>query len=58
MTSSTGQTNAGEMSQDWQTGKTTIAERAKHLLNSGLYADCEFLVGANGSNQEVNYFYT
>jgi len=50
---STGQT-IGEVSQDWQTSKTTIAERAKHLLKTGLFADCQFLVGADGSNQEVH----
>jgi len=52
------QAHAVEMSQDWQIGKTTVVERAKHLLNSGLYADCEFLVGANGSEQEVSHFYS
>ena len=47
------QAHAVEMSQDWQIGKTSVVERARHLLNSGLHADCEFLVGANGSDQEV-----
>jgi len=53
MNSSHGQTHAVDMSQDWQTSKTTSAERAKHLLMTGLFADCQFLVGANGSDQEV-----
>jgi len=55
MSISSGQT-ISEVSQDWQTSKTTIAERAKHLLKTGLFADCQFLVGAHGSNQEVYQF--
>jgi len=43
----------GEVSQDWQTSKSTIAQRATHLLMTGLYTDCQFLVGANGRDQEV-----
>lgn len=39
--------------QDWQTSKTTAVERAKHVLMTGLFADCQFLVGAYGSGQEV-----
>ena len=31
--------------QDWQIAKLTSVERAKHLLETGRYADCEFLVG-------------
>ena len=55
MNSSHGPTHAAvDMSQDWQSSKTTSAERAKHLLMTGLFADCQFLVGANGSDQEVN----
>ena len=33
---------------------TTTFDRDKHLLETGLYADCEFLVGGdNGTDQEV-----
>ncbi len=40
---------------DWQTSKSSVVERTKHLLKTGLYADCEFLVGGDdGSDQEVN----
>lgn len=52
--SSNGQSHIEGMNQDWQTGKSTVVERAKHLLDSGLCVDCQFLVGANGSDQEVN----
>jgi len=47
------QAHCSGMNQDWQTDKSTVVERAKHLLHSGLHADCEFLIGAYGSNQEV-----
>lgn len=54
---------AGQMqdssSQDWQISKLTSVERAKHLLETGLYADCEFLVGddeKDGTEKEVFYY--
>ncbi len=47
-----GQAHAVEM-KDWQTGELTLVKRAKHVLMTGLYTDCQFLVGANGSHQEV-----
>ncbi len=54
---STGQIH-DQVSQDWQSSKSTIAERAKRMLMTGLYADCQFLVGAHGSNQEVSILNT
>ena len=40
--------------EDWHSSKFTTLERAKYLLETGLYADCEFLVGgSDGSDQEV-----
>jgi len=39
---------------DWQSSKFKIPERTKHLLETGLYSDCKFLVGAAGSKQQVN----
>jgi len=30
---------------DWQTTKSRLTERSAHLLESGLWADCEFHVG-------------
>ena len=30
---------------DWQTGATRLAERGKHLLDTGVWSDCEFIVG-------------
>ena len=30
---------------DWQTGATRLAERGKHLLDTGVWSDCEFMVG-------------
>lgn len=47
-----GQTQV-EGDQDWQASKLTIAERGKHLLTTGIHTDCEFLVGADGSDQQV-----
>ncbi len=33
---------------------TTPFDRDKHLLETGLYSDCQFLVGGdNGTDQEV-----
>ncbi len=49
---SSGQAHAVDL-EDWQTGDLTIEERAKHILMTGLYTDCQFLVGANGCEQEV-----
>ena len=33
----------------------TLLNRAKQFMETGFYADCEFLVGENGSDQEVYY---
>lgn len=33
------------VSVDWQIEKNTNAERARHMLDTSLYSDCEFLVG-------------
>ena len=30
---------------DWQTGATRLAERGKHLLETGVWSDCQFTVG-------------
>jgi len=30
---------------DWQTTRCKVAERGKHLLDSGIWSDCEFIVG-------------
>jgi len=32
---------------DWQSQKHTPVDRAKHMLDTGLYSDLEFLVGDN-----------
>ncbi len=32
----------------------TLFDRAKQFLETGLYADCEFFVGPDGCNQQVN----
>ena len=34
-----------EYCNDWQTGATRLAERGKHLLDTGVWSDCEFIVG-------------
>ena len=34
-----------ESAMDWQTGATRLAERGKHLLDTGVWSDCEFIVG-------------
>ena len=31
----------------------TLLDKAKQFLESGLYTDCEFFVGADGSDQQV-----
>ncbi len=39
---------------DWQSCKfTKLLEKANHFLETGLYSDCEFLVGDNEGDQEV-----
>jgi len=44
------------LNQDWQSSKFTSVERAKHLLETGLHADCEFFVGDGVSTvKEVPY---
>ena len=35
----------GECPGDWQTGATRLVERGKHLLDTGVWSDCEFIVG-------------
>jgi len=48
--------NQDSSTQDLQISKLTSVERAKHLLETGLYADCEFLVGddeKDGTEKEV-----
>eukprot|EP00092_Neocalanus_flemingeri_P027539 GFUD01029878.1.p1 GENE.GFUD01029878.1~~GFUD01029878.1.p1 ORF type:complete len:558 (-),score=157.37 GFUD01029878.1:326-1999(-) len=30
---------------DWQTTRCKVAERGKHLLDSGIWSDCDFIVG-------------
>lgn len=38
---------------DWQVDKKSNSERAKYLFETGLYCDCEFLVG-NEEEKEVS----
>jgi len=38
---------------DWQSARCTLLDRAKHLLETGLFADLEFLVGDNHGDKEV-----
>ncbi len=38
---------------DWQSARCTLLYRAKHLLETGLFADLEFLVGDNHGDKEV-----
>ena len=38
---------------DWQIDKKTNSERAKHMFDTSLYCDCEFLVG-NEEGKEVH----
>ncbi len=44
--------------QDWQSSKSSTLERAEYLLETGLYADCEFFVGGDndGTEKEVVSF--
>ena len=37
---------------DWQIDKKSNGERAKHMFDTSLYCDCEFLVG-NEEEREV-----
>jgi len=34
-----------EYGNDWQTCATRLSERGKHLLDTGVWSDCEFIVG-------------
>ena len=38
---------------DWQMAKMTNSDRARHMLETSLYADCEFLVGGDDEVKEV-----
>lgn len=41
----------GGLEQDWQMGLTQIGDRAGHILRSGQWSDCSFMVG-NENNQK------
>ncbi len=41
--------------QDWQSSKLTTLDRTKHILETSLYADCDFLVG---DEKEVLFSYS
>lgn len=43
---------AGTSTSDWQTGLNCLSHRANHVLNSGQWSDCSFLVG-NENNQKT-----
>ena len=45
------------ISEDWQIAKVTNAERARHMLETSLYSDCEFLVGGNDDRKEVCFVF-
>ena len=36
---------------DWQTAATRLAERGKHLLETGVWSDCQFTVGLSPHTQ-------
>ena len=38
---------------DWQIAKMTNGDRARHMLETSLYADCEFVVGGDDGVKEV-----
>ena len=39
------------MNGDWQSQCSSNVVRARHLLENGLYTDCEFLVGGEYQKQ-------
>lgn len=43
---------AGTSSGDWQTGLKYLGQRASHILSTGQWSDCSFLVG-NENNQKT-----
>ena len=49
-----GRLMAANSSIDWQVEKKTNADRAKFLLETSLYCDCQFLVG-NEDDKQVSF---
>ncbi|KAG0718530.1 BTB/POZ domain-containing protein 6 [Chionoecetes opilio] len=43
---------AGTDTGDWQTGRKYLSQRANHILGTGQWSDCSFLVG-NENNQKT-----
>lgn len=39
---------------DWQITKTTLRERGQHLLESGQWSDCKFIVGTEPHQQVIH----
>ena len=50
---SLGQDGGGGGGGDWQTAATRMAERGKHLLETGVWSDCQFTVGLAPSTKVV-----
>jgi len=46
----------GQAHGDWHSSKCTTLERAKYLLETGLYADCEFLVGGSDGSDGAEVY--
>lgn len=43
----------GDKSQDWQMNANTVDKRGKYLLETQWNSDCSFIVGDDGSEQEI-----
>lgn len=41
---------------DWQITKTTVNERGRHLLETGQWSDCKFIVGTEPHQQVCSYY--
>lgn len=42
-----------QQQQDWQTSKPSLTKRGEHLLSSGKWADCHFVLGQESGGQQT-----
>ena len=48
--------SSAEVNVDWHVEKKCNADRARHMFETSLYSDCEFLVGIEDDKEVIIYF--
>ena len=48
--------SSAEVNVDWHVEKKCNADRARHMFETSLYSDCEFLVGIQDDKKAIIYF--